>query len=120
MSQKQVRSQQSPRTSIVLCEAKGKISLSGTIKINLNQNREKKDIMTCTHQQLFFLALHMQGASCLSWPCFVPHIQESRSYLTDPPFLDHITPINCSLSQLQPNIRLTSGTIHPAFTVILA
>ena len=29
MSQKQVRSQQSPLTTIVLCEAKGKISLSG-------------------------------------------------------------------------------------------
>ena len=29
MSQKQVRSQQSPLTAIVLCEAKGKISLSG-------------------------------------------------------------------------------------------
>jgi hypothetical protein len=40
--------------------------------------------------------------------------------LTDPPFLDHITPINCYLSQLQPNIRLTNRTIHPAFTVILA
>ena len=62
----------------------------------------------------------MQGASCLSWSCIVPHIQESRSYLTDPPFLDHITPINCYLSQLQPNIRLTNRTIHPAFTVILA
>ena len=41
--------------------------------------------------------------SCLSWPCFAPHIQESRSYLTNPLFLDHTTPINCSLSQLQPN-----------------
>ena len=76
--------------------------------------------MTCSHQYLFFPVLHMQGASCLSWPCFAPHIQEYRSYLTNPLFLDHTTPIHCSLSQLQPNIRLTNRTIHPAFTVILA